>query len=167
MGSRPSRMVDTAGSYTSSRFLTWPHTDVMRQGDKVTAEGISRRFKAKLQPAQLRRPWKAQFVMSTVPKDQLPPSVARDGVKNLCIIEAKLDNISKTVYNHHWWNLGTRYELAIIDVKLIPGSADLKFQLLNNNRIVNDEHDNVEVIWEAPNSKFTSKVDERDNMFRA
>lgn len=105
--------------------------------------------------------------MSTVPKEQLPPSVARDSVKNLCIIEAKLDNISKTVRNQHWWNLGTRYELAVFDVKLIPGSADLKFQLLNNDRLINDEQDSVEVTWEASDSRPIAEVDEMDNMFRA
>jgi hypothetical protein len=139
----------------------------MRQGDIVTEEGISKRFKAKLQPAQLRRPWKAQFVMSTVPREQLPSSIARDSVKNLCIIEAKLDNVSKTVRNHHWWNLGTRYELAVFDVRLIPGSADLKFQLLNNNRLINDEQDSVEVTWEAATNKSSPELNEMDHMYRA
>jgi hypothetical protein len=120
----------------------------------------------KLQPAQLHRPWKAQFVMSTVPREQLPSSIARNGVKHLCIIEAKLDRVSKTVCNHHWWNLGTRYELAMFDVKLIPGSADLKFHLLNNNRLINDEQDSVEVTWEAATNRFSPGLNELDDMFR-
>jgi hypothetical protein len=160
-------MAHSPSLFTKSSFPAGPHTNLVRQGDKVTAEGISKRFKAKLQPAQLRRPWKAQFVMSTVPKEQLPPSVARDSVKNLCIVEAKLENVSKTVRNHHWWNLGTRYELAVFDVKLIPGSADLKFQLLNDNRLVNDEQDSVEVTWEAPDNKFAAELDEIDHVFQA
>ena len=139
----------------------------MRQGDIVTAEGISRRFKAKLQPAQLRRAWKAQFVMSTLPREQLPSSIAGGNVKNLCIIEARLDNVSRTVRNHHWWNFGTRYELAVFDVRLIPGSADLKFQLLNNNRLINDEQDSVEVTWEAAGNRFSPDLNEMDHMFRA
>ena len=105
--------------------------------------------------------------MSAAPREHLPSSIARDSVKNLCIIEAKLDNISKTLRNHHWWNLGTRYELAVFDVKLIPGSADLKFQLLNNNRIINDEQDSVEVTWEAARSKPSPELHEMDHMFRA
>ena len=41
-----------------------------------------------------------------------------------------------------------RHESAAFDVKLIPGSADLKFQLLHNNRVINNEDDSIEVTWE-------------------
>lgn len=119
------------------------------QGDKVAEAGISKHMTAKLPQRQLQRPWKAQFVFSTAPSDQLPSSVARENVQNLCIIEASLENVSRTLHNQHWWNRGRRYASAAFDVKLIPGSADLKFQLLHNNRVINDEDDSVEVTWEA------------------
>jgi hypothetical protein len=134
------------------------------QGDKVTETGISKRVTAKLQQRQLQRPWKAQFVFSTAPSDQLPPSVARENVNNLCIIEASLENVSKTLHNHHWWNRGRRYHSAVFDVKLIPGSADLKFQLLNNNRIINNEDDSVEVTWEAATKHPAPNIHDLDVM---
>ena len=116
----------------------------------MTEQGISRTFKAKLHPAQLRRPWKAQFVLSTAPRGHLPPSVAQENdVRTLCIVEAMLDNVSRKLKNHHWWNFGVRYELAVFDIKLIPGPADLRFQLWNDNRLVNSDNDSIEVQWEA------------------
>ena len=125
-------------------------TYIVRQGDKITEKGISKTFKAKLQPAQLRRPWKAQFVLSTAPRDRLPPSVAKENnVRTLCIVEAMLDNVSRKVKNHHWWNFGMRYELALFEIRLIPGPADLKFQLWNDNKLVNSSDDSIEVRWGA------------------
>jgi hypothetical protein len=133
------------------------------QGDKVTDDGTSKRVKAKLQQKQLHRPWKAQFVFSTAPSDQLPQSVAREGVSNLCIVEASLANVSKTLHNHHWWNRGRRYHAAEFEVKLIPGSANLKFQLLNNNRVINND-DSVEVTWEAATKQPALNINDVDVM---
>lgn len=137
----------------------------MVQGDKVTDNGVSKRVTAKLQQRQLQRPWKAQFVFSTAPPDQLPQSVARENVKNLCVVEASLQNVSKTLRNQHWWNLGRRYELALFDVKLVPGSADLKFQLLNNNQVINTEEDSVEVTWEAATKRPVPNINDLDSMY--
>ena len=139
------------------------------QGDIITERGISRTFKAKLQPAQLRRPWRAQFVLSTAPRGTLPPSIASENdVKTLCIVEAMLDNVSRKVKNHHWWNFGVRYELALFDIKLVPGPADLKFQLWNDNRLVNSDDDGIEVRWDAVVRDLSiPELDELNNTHRA
>ena len=121
----------------------------MAQGDKVTETRISKHVTAKLQQRQLQRPWTAQFVFSTAPSDQLPFSVARERVQKLFTVEVSLENVSRTLHSQHWWNGGTIRVSAAFDVKLIPGPADLKFQLLHNNRVINNEDDSVEVTWEA------------------
>jgi hypothetical protein len=133
------------------------------QGDKVTDNGTSKRVTAKLQQKQLHRPWKAQFVFSAAPSNQLPQSVARENVSNLCIVEASLANVSKTLHNHRWWNRGRPYHSAEFEVKLIPGSADLKFQLLNNNRVINN-NDSVEVTWEAATKQPAPNINDLDIM---
>jgi hypothetical protein len=139
------------------------------QGDKITEQGISRTFKAKLQPAQLRRPWRAQFVLSTAPRGRLPPSVAKENdVKTLCIVEAMLSNVSRKVKNRHWWNFGVRYELALFDIKLIPGPADLKFQLWNDNKLINSDDDSIEVKWDAAVRNLSiPELEELNDMQRA
>ena len=74
--------------------------------------------------------------------------------------------MSKTLHNHHWWNRGRRYYSAVFDVKLIPGSADLKFQLLNDNRIINHEGDSVEVTWEAATKRVSPNINDLDVLER-
>ena len=76
--------------------------------------------------------------------------MAHNSARTLCIVEADLQHVKRTIHNDHWWNLGKRYELADFEVKIIPGSADLKFQLWNNGMLVNSPEDSIEVKWDAP-----------------
>ncbi|KIW32228.1 uncharacterized protein PV07_03788 [Cladophialophora immunda] len=123
---------------------------LIRKGDKITDNGIEKIFKAKLSPAQYRKPWKAQFVVSTRPADALPKSMAeRDHVRTLCTVSVNLHLVERLVRNKHWWNFGERYELAHFRVKLIPGHADLKFRLISGGRLVNSEDDQVKVDWSS------------------
>jgi hypothetical protein len=160
MGGRSSGMAYKTGKLTNSVHQVDTQLTFVVQGDKITETGISKHVKAKLQQRQLQRPWKAQFVFSTAPSDQLPSSVARENVQNLCIIEANIENVSRTLHNQHWWNRGRRYESAALDVKLIPGSADLKFQLLHNNRVINNGDDSVEVTWEAATKRPAPNIND-------
>lgn len=122
----------------------------LAKGDEVTNEGMRRKFQAKLNPAQLHRPWKAQFVMSTCDVDDLPQSMAeRETVREVCLISVNLAKVNKVVRNHHWWNSGPRYELAKFEVILVPGYADLKVILMSGNRVVNDDTDLIEVEWQT------------------
>jgi len=119
------------------------------QGDNIGQEGVSKHVRAKLQKTQLQKPWRAQFVISTERRENLPQGLSSVTVKTLCIVEADLRFIDRVTKNGHWWQLGHRYELAEFDLKLIPGSADLKFQLWNNGRLITGENESVAVDWGA------------------
>lgn len=102
------------------------------QGDRVDEAGVSKHVRAKLQKAQMQRPWRAQFVISTALRDRLPQDLTSDNVRTLCIVEADLRHIERITKNGHWWQLGQKYELAEFDLRLVAGSADLRFQLWNH-----------------------------------
>lgn len=100
-----------------------------------------------MQKQQLSRPWRAQFVISTAGRDSLPTNLTANTVRTLCIVEADLRFIDRITKNGHWWQLGQRYELAEFDLKLIAGSADLKFQLWNNGKLVTGHNESISVDW--------------------
>ena len=121
---------------------------LIREGEKLSAEGIEKRFRAKIDPIQLRQPWHAHFVMSTERSSELPTTLAHSAVKTLCVVEADMHNTKRIVKNGHWWNLARRYELTQVDVRVIPGSADLRFEVWNDGRRLNGDNDKVEIKWE-------------------
>ncbi|KAH0844994.1 hypothetical protein Z517_00879 [Fonsecaea pedrosoi CBS 271.37] len=136
---------------------------LIRKGDKVTDNGLEKMFKAKLSPAQYRKPWQAQFVVSTRPIDALPQSMAeKDHVRTLCTVTVDLKLVDRHVRNKHWWNFGERYELAHFRLRLIPGSFDLKFRLLSGGRLVNSEDDQVKVDWSGGGSHRQSTTSNDD-----
>jgi hypothetical protein len=123
-------------------------------------------FRAKVKPVQLRRPWKAQFVISTDEDGVLPRNMAeRDRVKTICVIEARLDNVTRIVKNRHWWNSGERYELAFFEIQLIPESTSLKFRLLSDGKLLNSEQDKVTVTWDTARVQSMSSLDPLDQMY--
>lgn len=86
-------------------------------------------------------------MISTERRENLPSDLSSKSVKTLCIVEADLRYIDRIAKNGHWWQLGQRYELAEFDLKLVPGSADLRFQLWNHGRLVTGDKDSVAVDW--------------------
>lgn len=117
------------------------------KGDKVDDKGVSKHVRAKLQKDQIKKPWRAQFVISTERREHLPTDFSSKNVRTLCIVEADLRFIDRITKNGHWWQLGQKYELAEFDLKLIAGSADLKFQLWNKGRLVTGQNESVAVDW--------------------
>lgn len=86
--------------------------------------------------------------MSTEPPSHLPSSLSHQGVRALCVVEADVSQTKRTVRNGHWWNLSRRYELTVLDVKVVPGSADLKFEVWNEGRRLSSDNSEIEVKWE-------------------
>ena len=106
-------------------------------------------------------------MLSTEPEDQLPKSMAsKDLIREVCVITVNIESTERVVRNKHWWNLGERYELARFMIKLIPGYADLSFQLLSGGRVLNSEADKVEVNWGvAASPRLISNGDELDQLY--
>ena len=123
--------------------------------------GVSKHVRAKLQKAQLSRPWRAQFVLSTEKKEHLPNDLTSQNVRTLCIVEADLRFIDRISKNAHWWQLGQKYELAEFDLRLIAGSADLRFQLWNHGRLITGENESVAVDW----GSGAPVIDQKDEHF--
>ena len=137
------------------------------KGEGVTDEGVERRINAKLSAAQLHKPWRAQFVMSTREAEDLPRSMAeQESVREICLVTVSLDRVERVVRNHHWWNLGERYELAHFILKLVPGYADLKIQVMSGRRLVNSEADRIQVEWRTgPRPHSIKSVDGLDRPY--
>lgn len=89
----------------------------------------------------------------------------RDLVKTLCIVSANLQHVDRVICNKHWWNFGQRYELATLQIELVPGHADLKIRLLNGRRLVNNEEDHVEVSWDTARVQSLTSIDELDQIY--
>lgn len=97
---------------------------------------------------QLRQPWHAHFVMTMSPPPHLPTALADPRVQTVCVVQADVSQTKRVVKNGHWYNLSQRYELTLLDVRIIPGSADLKVEVWNDGRKLNGENDQVEFRWE-------------------
>jgi len=94
------------------------------------------------------------------PCEQLPASLSQDGAKRLCDVESVLKDkgVEMKLKNRHWYNRGDKYLRAKFNIQVILGAADLKFQLQTKDRmILSNDHDAIEVKWEAP--KQTSVAD--------
>lgn len=137
------------------------------QGETVTDEGVERRVNAKLSSAQLRKSYRAQFVMSTREPEDLPQSMAeRESVREICLVHISLEKVDKVLRNHHWWNFGERYELAHFRLRLIPGHADLRIQMMSGGSLVNNEADRIQVEWQASTRTHSLRsIDELDRPY--
>ena len=113
----------------------------------MPTEGVAKEFQAKIQRTQVNHPWKAQVVMSPYAVERLPRSMAHEGVTTLCIIESSLSGVKLKMKNHHWWNSKEKHSLAEFVLKVIPGSADIKFQLWSNQKIISKDHQNLKIVW--------------------
>jgi hypothetical protein len=69
-------------------------------------------------------------------------------VHTVCVVRADVSQTKRIVKNGHWYNLSQRYELTLLDVRILPGSADLKVEVWNDGRKLNGENDQVEYKWE-------------------
>ncbi|KIW12405.1 hypothetical protein PV08_09682 [Exophiala spinifera] len=128
---------------------------LVRQGETISTEkGVSNRYRLKINLGRESIPWRTQIVMSSLPSNQLPRSMKSNvGVKTVCLVETVMDKRDLKLKNRHWYNFGPQYYRAEFDVKILVGSADLKFQIWGEGgRRLSKEHDEIEVSWSAPNS---------------
>lgn len=116
-------------------------------------------FKVKIPIGKENDSWPAQIVKSGMKASRLPQSMARGGVEEVCRIEAKFDDKSRTLKNHQWYKLGHQYSLADFEVRVIIGPADLKFQMVTKEgEALSEDHQEIEVTWEPPQAAPSSNA---------
>ena len=102
--------------------------------------------------------------MSTVPPEHLPTSLDQDGVQLLCSVESLLKDpgIDMKLKNRHWYDRGEKYIRVRFNVKVVLGSADLKFQLESRGKqLLSRDHEVIQVNWDPPKE---SRVDDPDSI---
>jgi hypothetical protein len=85
--------------------------------------------------------------MSTLPAAELPRSLKKEGAKSVCAVESVLSHRDMKKKNRHWYNRGPEYYRAEFDMRVIIGAADLKFEMLGKDGVVNKPHSEVKVQW--------------------
>ncbi|PGH19083.1 hypothetical protein AJ79_00117 [Helicocarpus griseus UAMH5409] len=120
------------------------------QGEPVPPTGVSKRFHKKVDPQQIDKPWQVQIVMSELPPDKLPPSMAHGGAESLCEIDIYTEGVEKKRKNHRWYHYKPSYYMVKLEVRAVIRSASLQFQLWDKNgrRIRSSEHEPIAVKWE-------------------
>lgn len=120
------------------------------QGEKVSVkDGIRHHYHMKLNPGSEGMPWRTQIVRSSLPPKDLPPSMHRDGWRAVCQVEAGLNTRDMKLKNRHWYNCKPKYWLADFDVKVIVGSADLRFEMSGKDGVISKTHEQIAVQWAA------------------
>jgi hypothetical protein len=118
-------------------------------------EGIKHRYKLKLDPVKVDRPWRARVLMSTLPVSELPRSLKKEGSHSVCSVESVLSHRDMKKKNRHWYNFGPKYYRAEFDVRVIIGAADLKFEMVGKDGVVSMPHDQIEVQWMTATKQTT------------
>ena len=140
------------------------------QGEKISVEkGISEAYRLKINLGQETVPWKTHVVMCGLPSEQLPKSTKHSSVKSVCHIESVLNPDDMKLKNRHWYgyrlrftetrlnpsryNFKPRYNRADFNLKVMLGSADLKFQLWSKGERLSKDHEDIGVMWYTPTEK--------------
>ncbi|KAH0173608.1 hypothetical protein KCU67_g1193, partial [Aureobasidium melanogenum] len=135
----------------------------IRQGQKVSVEkGISEPYRMKINVGQETVPWRTQVVMCSLPAAQLPKSIKHHSVKSVCHIESVLDPLDMKLKNRHWYNIKPRYKRAQFVLKVLLGSADMRFQLWGNGQRLSKDHEEIGVMWYAPTEKGDAPTEKGD-----
>lgn len=129
-------------------------------------DGVKHPFKRKLNLGQENMPWSTQVVMSSLPANQLPRSLKKDGARAVCAVESILKQQDLKLKNRHWYNTKQRYYRAEFNVRVLILAASLKFEIvgkdgkfflikkdrrantdLNAGTTVSTKSDEIEVKW--------------------
>ena len=138
----------------------------VRQGDNVSSDGILKPYRIKIKPGMERNRWTTIIVMSSNEREKLPTNLSQDGAKRLCMVESSLKDkaVDTKIKNRHWYNLREKYLEARVNIQVVLGPADLKFQLQSKDReILSNSHDAIQVKWdtaEQPNIQVPHRLEE-------
>ena len=135
----------------------------------MPSNGISKTYWLKVKPGHEDRTWKTHTVMSTVSREQLPTSLDQDGVQLLCSVECLLKDrgVDMKLKNRHWYNRGERYIRVRFNVKVVLGSADLKFRLESRGKqLLSKDHEAIHVKWDPAREAPTDDPDSIAAMYK-
>jgi hypothetical protein len=93
--------------------------------------------------------------MSTLPAAELPRSLKKEGAKLVCTIESIFSHQDMKKKNRHWYNKGPEYYRVDLDMRVIIGAADLKFEMLGKDGVVSKPHSEIQVQWASTTTKET------------
>nr|OQO26109.1 hypothetical protein B0A51_04503 [Rachicladosporium sp. CCFEE 5018] len=132
----------------AERQIRW----IISKGDVVkTNTPKSHSYRRKIPLGQERTPWRTRIVMSTLPKDRLPKSLPTDrpsdSERELCEIEAVLDQSTLRRKNYRWYHLRKEYKLAEFSV-VLHISTGLRFEIVDKNGARVKTHEEISVAWE-------------------
>lgn len=82
---------------------------------------------------QEQMPWATQVVMSSLPANQLPRSLKRDGARAVCAVESLLKSQDLKLKNRHWYNMKPRYYRAEFNVRVLILAASLRFEIVGKD----------------------------------
>lgn len=130
-----------------------------RQGEPVSQDGVLSQFQLKIGIGEEKRVWRAQIVMSETNTHALPQSTRFDDVKKVCEVFLTFQSEDfqgrgqslvpfKLKSKGHFGNK-RQYYLAEFAVRVVVGSADLKFQLVSKDgRTLSEAHEQIRVEWD-------------------
>ena len=133
----------------------------------MSDEGIAKPYVIMLKPGEEQRTFHTTIVMSSNEVDKLPTNMSQDGVKPLCSVESDLKNhvAEIKVKNRHWYNRKAKYLQLRINMQVMFGPADLKFQLRSKDeKLLSRDHKAIQVKWEAPAGQ--AKADQQQQQQR-
>lgn len=84
--------------------------------------------------------------MSTLPANMLPSSLNKPGARRLCQVKSRLPTNMK-MKNSKWYQRSDKYFKAEFDVQVLIGAADLRFQTLDKDGLLSQDHNAIDVDW--------------------
>ncbi|KAK2801616.1 hypothetical protein FQN50_007677 [Emmonsiellopsis sp. PD_5] len=121
------------------------------QGDPIPPTGMTKYFHQKVHPLRVDDPWQVQVVMSTLPPEQLPKSIAYEGAERVCEIDIFTDGAEKKLKNNRWYHRSRPpYYMIKLQVRVVVGAADLRFELWDKHgrRVRSSGNEPIAVKWD-------------------
>ncbi|KAH7007838.1 hypothetical protein B0J12DRAFT_753154 [Macrophomina phaseolina] len=153
---------------------------LIKRGAPVSVkDGINRPFTIKFDKDRDQKSFSSRIVVSHLPRRQLPDSMASGidisvgtqqagSVKDICVVRSLLHEGDMKLKNRHWYQWKPRYWRARFDLKVLIGSADLRFEIWHGGARRNGDEDSIQVEFgERENPLAAAAEYEKDEVVEA
>lgn len=139
---------------------------LIKEGEAVPDEGLKRPYTQKIAKGEEADQIEAQFYMSRSPARRLPKDLRGEDVTKVCTVTAEFTDefFNKRSSDHFKYvrrNPFSRKQehwIAELDLQVLVGSTDLRFQLLSKDgQTLNTNDASIEVVWEEARMKKQKK----------